>query len=66
MRQKSGTGKAPAQQIIKDIRRVTRKQYGAEEKITARHASIGGFRRHGRAACRDAGKSRAITSLHPR
>lgn len=33
MRQKSGTGKAPAQQIIKDIRRVTRKQYGAEEKI---------------------------------
>ena len=33
MRQKSGTGKAPAEQVIKDIRRVTRKQYGAEEKI---------------------------------
>ena len=33
MRQKSGTGKAPAQQVIKDIRRATRKQYGAEEKI---------------------------------
>jgi transposase len=33
MRQKSGTGKAPAEQIIKDIRRATRKQYSAEEKI---------------------------------
>jgi transposase len=32
MRQKSGTGKAPAEQVIKDIRRSTRKQYGAEEK----------------------------------
>jgi transposase len=33
MRQKSGTGKAPAEQVIKDVRRVTRKQYTAEEKI---------------------------------
>jgi transposase len=33
MRQKSGIGKAPAEQVIKDIRRATRKQYGAEEKI---------------------------------
>ncbi len=33
MRQKSGTGKALAEQVIKDIRRATRKQYGAEEKI---------------------------------
>ena len=33
MRQKSGTGKAPAEQIIKDIGRATRKQYSAEEKI---------------------------------
>jgi transposase len=33
MRQKSGTAKEPAEKIIKDIRRVTRKQYGAEEKI---------------------------------
>jgi transposase len=33
MRQKSGTGRAPAEQVIKDIRRATRKQYGAEEKI---------------------------------
>ena len=33
MRQKSWTGKAPAEQVIKDIRRATRKQYSAEEKI---------------------------------
>ena len=33
MRQKSGTGKAPAEQVIKDIRRATRKHYGAEDKI---------------------------------
>lgn len=33
MRQKSGTGKAPSEQVIKDIRRATRKQYSAEEKI---------------------------------
>ena len=33
MRQKSGTGKAPAEQVIKDIRQATRKQYSAEEKI---------------------------------
>jgi transposase len=33
MRQKSGTGKAPAEKVIKDIRRATRKQYSAEEKI---------------------------------
>ena len=33
MRQKSGAGKAPTEQIIKDIRRATHKQYSAEEKI---------------------------------
>ena len=33
MRQKAGTQKAPAEQVVKDIRRATRKQYGAEEKI---------------------------------
>jgi transposase len=30
---KAGTQKAPAEQVVKDIRRATRKQYGAEEKI---------------------------------
>lgn len=33
MRQKAGTQKPSAEAVIKDIRRVTRKQYGAEEKI---------------------------------
>ena len=33
MRQKSWTGKAPAEKVVKDIRRATRKQYSAEEKI---------------------------------
>jgi transposase len=33
MRQKSGTQKEPAEKVIKDIRRATRKQYSAEEKI---------------------------------
>ena len=33
MRQKMGTTKPSAEKVIKDIRRVTRKQYGAEEKI---------------------------------
>lgn len=33
MRQKAGTQKASAEQVVKDIRRATRKQYGAEEKI---------------------------------
>ncbi len=33
MRQKMETKKPSALKVIKDIRRVTRKQYGAEEKI---------------------------------
>ena len=33
MRQKSVTGKEPAEKVVKDIRRATRKQYSAEEKI---------------------------------
>lgn len=33
MRQKSETTKPPSEQIVKDIRRATRKQYSAEEKI---------------------------------
>ena len=33
MRQKSGTGKVAAEHVIKDIRRATRRQYSAEEKI---------------------------------
>jgi transposase len=33
MKQKSGHRKPAAEKVIKDIRRVTRKQYSAEEKI---------------------------------
>ncbi len=33
MRQKSGTRKATSEQVVKDIRRATRKHHSAEEKI---------------------------------
>ena len=33
MKQKSGPDKAPAEQVLKDIRRQTRRQHSAEEKI---------------------------------
>jgi len=33
MKAKQVKSKAPAQRVVKDIRRATRKQYGAEEKI---------------------------------
>src|SRR3954470_3512371 len=36
MKQKSVPGKAPAEQVLKDIRRQTRRQYSAEEKIPHR------------------------------
>jgi transposase len=33
VRKKSGPEKAPAEQVVKDIRRATRRQFSAEEKI---------------------------------
>ena len=33
MKQKSGPDRAPAERVVKDIRRQTRRQYSAEEKI---------------------------------
>jgi len=33
MKQKSGPVKPPAEQVVKDIRRATRRQFSAEEKI---------------------------------
>ena len=33
MRQHSNSAKDPAEKVVKDIRRATRKQYSAEEKI---------------------------------
>ncbi|MGY3238187.1 transposase-like protein [Bradyrhizobium sp. USDA 4472] len=41
MRQKAGPGKASADQVLKDIRRQTRRQYSAEEKI---RLVLGGLR----------------------
>ena len=35
MKQKSGPGKAPAEQVLKDIRRQTRRQYSAADGATA-------------------------------
>ena len=32
MKQESGPGKSPAERVLKDIRRQTRRQYSAEEK----------------------------------
>lgn len=34
MRRKSGSQKEPADKVIKDIRRATRKQYSAEEELS--------------------------------
>ncbi len=34
MRQRSGKLKGPAEKVVRDIRRATRKQYSAEEKIS--------------------------------
>ncbi len=42
MKQKSGLGKAPADQVLKDIRRQTRRQYSAEEKIRIRAGRTAG------------------------
>ena len=33
MRQKSGPARSPADQVVKDIRRATRRHFSAEEKI---------------------------------
>jgi transposase-like protein len=33
MRQKSGTVRSPAEQVVKDIRRATRRHFSAEDKI---------------------------------
>jgi transposase len=33
MRQKSGPAKEPAEKVVKDIRRITRRKFSAEEKI---------------------------------
>src|SRR5258706_11639156 len=42
MRQKSGPAKEPAEQVIKTIRRATRRQFSAEEKIRIVLEGLGG------------------------
>ena len=42
MRQKPGPEKAPAEQIVKDIRRATRRHFSAEEKIRVVLEGLGG------------------------
>ena len=41
MRQKSGKLKEPAEKVVRDIRRATRKQYSAEEKIRFSPTNVG-------------------------
>ena len=48
MRQKTGSQKPSAEHVIKDIRRATRKQYGAEEKIRIVLEGLRGEAKHRR------------------
>jgi hypothetical protein len=60
MKQKSGPDKAPAEQVLKDIRRQTRRQYSAEEKI---RIVLGAVRRTSRSfAAGKASPPRCITA----
>jgi hypothetical protein len=43
MRQKSNTPETPSERLVRDIRRATRKQYSAEEKIRNTLASVRGL-----------------------
>ncbi|APG47894.1 hypothetical protein PhaeoP97_02511 [Phaeobacter porticola] len=36
MRQKPGTKQSQGEKVVKDIRRATRKQYSAEQKVTSK------------------------------
>jgi transposase len=36
MKQKSGPVKQPAEEVVRDLRRATRRQFSAEEKIRTR------------------------------
>ena len=48
MRQKTEAARSSAEKVIKDIRRVTRKHYGAEEKIRIVLDGLVPARRHRR------------------
>ena len=59
MRQTSGKGRSSSEKIVKDIKRATRKQYSAEEKI---RIVLGGLRGEESIAelCRKEGISQGI------
>ena len=59
MRQKSGQSKAAADQVVKGIRRKTRKQYSAEEKIRIVLAGLRGEESIA-ALCRQEGISESL------
>ena len=62
MRQKPGTRKSHGEKVVKDIRRATRKQYSAEEKI---RIVLGGLK--GEESCAGVRAShRASTTVGPR
>jgi transposase len=72
MKQKSGPDKAPAEQVLKNIRRQTRRQYSAEEKIRIVLEGLRGeesiselCRREGIAASMYYGWSKAWPALPP-
>jgi hypothetical protein len=56
MKQKSGPDKAPAEQVLKDIRRQTRRQYSAEEKIRIVLEGLRGEESISELCCQSAGK----------
>ncbi len=72
MRQKAGPQKAPAEQVIKDIRRATRKHHGAEDKIRIvleglrGEESIAAFCRRKRIGERNVAGSRQRSGRQPR
>ena len=49
MKQTSGRAKKPAEAVIKDIRRATRRQFSSEEKIRVVLEGLRGEEQHSRA-----------------
>ena len=62
MRQKSGPEKAPAEQIVQDIRRATRRHFSAEEKIRVVLEGLRGEESIAELCCRQGSPRRCITA----
>lgn len=65
MRPKQKNSKAPAERVVKDIRRATRKQYSAEEKIRIVLEGLRGEAESHPRACHMIAKRRATDSIRP-